>query len=376
MIFVYPAPVNLNYFWNFGVYSLICLAIQIITGIILAMHYTAAIDFAFSSLQHLARDVNYGWLLRYVHANGASMFFIAVYIHTFRGLYYSSYTHPRQMLWIVGVFILLFMIITAFLGYVLPWGQMSFWGATVITNLVTAIPDIGSEILTWIWGGFAINNATLNRFYSLHFVLPFVILALVALHLILLHKYGSNNPLGIPFYPDGTRFSPYYIVKDVYGASIFLIVYALFVFFAPNALGHSDNFIPASPLVTPPHIVPEWYFLPFYAILRSIPDKVGGVAGMLSSILTLVAVPFLLKPETRSLTFRPISRYLYWFFVLDCLMLGWIGGKPVASPFLEVGVWATIFYFLYFWVIYPFVIAVENGFWSNDTYIDKFQNSH
>jgi ubiquinol-cytochrome c reductase cytochrome b subunit len=365
----YPAPSNLSYLWNFGIYALICLVIQIVTGIILAMHYTPEINLAFYSVEHIMRDVNYGWLIRYIHANGASMFFIVVYLHSFRGLYYSSFTYPRQALWIIGVAILLLMIITAFLGYVLPWGQMSFWGATVITNLLTAIPIIGKEIVTWLWGGFSINNATLNRFFSLHYLLPFVIVGLVGIHLLLLHESGSNNPTGTPADHDKSSFTPYYIIKDLYGIIIFLIFFSFFVFFAPNKLGHPDNYLPASPLVTPPHIVPEWYFLPYYAILRSIPDKMLGVFAMLASILTLFVVPILLKPEIRSMQFRPFSRYLFWIFVFDCLLLGLIGGKPVQYPYLEIGQIATAFYFSYFFVLYPFIIFMEKWFWSNPYYL-------
>jgi len=365
----YPAPINLSYFWNFGVYALACLVIQIVTGIVLAMHYVPDISLAFSSVEHIMKDVNYGWLLRYVHANGASMFFIVVYIHTFRGLYYSSFMHPRQLLWIVGVVILLLMILTAFLGYVLPWGQMSYWAATVITNLLTAIPFVGKEIVIWLWGGFSVNNATLNRFFSFHYLLPFIITGLVGLHLILLHDHGSNNPAGISSEFDKSPFSPYYIVKDMYGVVLFFIFFSLFVFFMPNLLGHSDNYIPANALVTPAHIVPEWYFLPFYAILRSIPDKLFGVLAMIFSIVTLALVPFLIKPEVRSLQFRPISRILFWVFVVDCLVLGYLGGKPIEYPYLEISQFATIFYFLYFFAIYPAVIFLEKLFWTNEVYI-------
>jgi ubiquinol-cytochrome c reductase cytochrome b/c1 subunit len=365
----YPAPSNLSYLWNFGIYALICLVVQIVSGIILAMHYTPEIDLAFISVEHIMRDVNYGWLMRYVHANGASMFFIVVYLHSFRGLYYSSFTHPRQFLWIVGVAILLLMIITAFLGYVLPWGQMSFWGATVITNLLTAIPVVGKDIVIWLWGGFSINNATLNRFFSLHYLLPFVIVALVGLHLALLHEVGSNNPSGTPADHDKSSFTPYYTIKDLYGVILFLVFFSFFIFFGPNKLGHPDNYLPASPLVTPPHIVPEWYFLPYYAILRSIPDKMLGVFAMLISILVLFIVPILLKPEIRSMQYRPLSRYLFWIFVVNCLLLGYIGGKPVQSPYLEVGQIATAFYFAYFFIIYPFIIFLEKWFWSNRYYM-------
>jgi len=371
---LYKAPSNLTNVWNAGIYALLCLAIQIVTGIVLAMHYIPEIRYASASVEHIMRGVNYGWLLRYAHANGASMFFLAVYAHTFRGLYYGSYTHPRQALWIVGVIILLVMIITAFLGYVLPWGQMSYWGATVITNLLTALPHIGTDVVMWIWGGYAINRATLTRFYSLHYTLPFILSALVGLHLMLLHQRGSNNPLGVRG-GDNHRFTPYYVVKDIYGVVFFVMLYAAFVCFAPNALGHSDNYIPASPLVTPPHIVPEWYFLPFYAILRSIPDKVGGVLAMLFSIIRLAVIPFILKPEVRSMRFRPISRYLYWVFVLVCILLAWIGGKPVKNPYLEIGRMLTISYFLYLWVIQPLVIVIENNFWTNTIYLPKIMQS-
>ncbi len=367
----YKTSVNLTYFWNFGVYAITCLAIQILTGIMLAMHYSGDIVYAFSSVEHIMRDVNFGWLLRYVHANGASMFFIVVYIHTFRGLYYGSFTHPREALWCVGVIILLLMIITAFIGYVLPWGQMSFWGATVITNLITAIPFIGKNILYWIWGGQSIGNATLTRFYSLHYLFPFIIAALVFLHIIFLHMHGSNNPTGIHISYDEISFSPYYLVKDLYGLNLFFIFYAVFVFFIPNYLGHPDNYIQANPLVTPPHIVPEWYFLPFYAILRSIPEKVSGVLAMLSSILVLLFIPFFIKPETRSLWFRPFSRYMFWVFVVTCLLLGWVGGKPVEYPFIQIGRFVTVMYFAYFLIFSLTIIFIESFFWSNEHYISK-----
>jgi len=303
----YKAPLNLNTLWNFGVYSLVCLLTQIVSGIVLAMHYTAHIDLAFLSIEHIMRDVNYGWLIRYIHANGASMFFIVVYSHTFRGLYYSSYTQPRQLLWNVGVTILFLMIATAFMGYVLPWGQMSFWGATVITNLFSAIPVLGSDIVVWLWGGYSIANATLVRFFSLHFFFPIIIAALVGLHLHLLHLSGSSNPIGQNVNPSKIFFTPYYIVKDLYGVITFLIFFTLFVFFYPNVLGHSDNYIPANPLVTPAHIVPEWYFLPFYAVLRSIPDKLLGVMALAACIVVLYFLPFISMPIIKSLKFRPIT---------------------------------------------------------------------
>jgi len=361
----YPAPINLTYLWNFGIYALVCLAIQLITGIALAMHYTANLDLAFLSVEHIMRDVNYGWLLRYLHANGASMFFIVVYIHTFRGIYYGSFVYPRQSLWIVGVVILFLMIITAFMGYVLPWGQMSFWGATVITNLFSAIPFFGSDIVTWLWGGFSIDNATLTRFYSLHYFMPFVIAAFVAIHLILLHNSGSNNPLGISFSSDGgISFSPYYIVKDLYGVILFLMFFAIFLFFMPNLLGHPDNYIQANPMVTPPHIVPEWYFLPFYAILRSIPDKLAGVLALAFAIISLFLLPILHKPEVRSMAMRPISRFFFWCFVVVCLLLGWLGSKPVSYPYLELGQLITLSYFAYFYFYAPSIISLEKFFWT------------
>jgi ubiquinol-cytochrome c reductase cytochrome b/c1 subunit len=361
----YPTPPNLTYLWNFGIYGLVCLGIQIISGIALAMHYTAHVDLAFSSVEHICRDVNYGWLLRYLHANGASMFFIVIYIHTFRGIYYGSFMYPRQALWIVGVTILLLMIATAFLGYVLPWGQMSFWGATVITNLFSAIPYFGNNIVAWLWGGFSVDNATLTRFYSLHYLLPFLISALVVIHLLLLHQTGSNNPLGISFNSDGgIPMYPYYIIKDLYGVILFLIFFGIFLFFAPNLLGHPDNYIPANPMVTPSHIVPEWYFLPFYAILRSIPDKLVGVIALALAIISLFLLPVLHKPEVRSMVHRPLSRHAFWTFVVSCLLLGWIGAKPVEYPFLFIGQLMSILYFAYFFVYAPFIIDIESGFWE------------
>jgi ubiquinol-cytochrome c reductase cytochrome b/c1 subunit len=368
----YPAPINLSYFWNFGFYSLICLVIQILTGIFLAMHYTPEQGLAFISVEHIMRDVNYGWLLRYIHANGASMFFIVVYIHVFRGLYYSSYVAPRQSLWNIGVIILLLMILTAFMGYVLPWGQMSFWAATVITNLFSAIPKIGNDIVIWLWGGFSVDNATLNRFFSLHYLMPFVLIGLVFIHLILLHEHGSNNPLGVNFKVDGIYFFPYYIIKDLFGLSLFLIFFSFFLFFMPNYLGHPDNYIPANPMVTPAHIVPEWYFLPFYAILRSIPDKLAGVLALGFAIVVLLLIPFISKPEVRSMGFRPISKIFFWFIVFDCLLLGWLGGKPIEYPLVFLGQLATVFYFFYFLILLPGIAYLEKYFWTNEIYLNKF----
>jgi ubiquinol-cytochrome c reductase cytochrome b subunit len=323
------------------------------------MHYTPHIDFAFSSVEHIMRDVNNGWLIRYIHANGASMFFIVVYCHIFRGLYFGSYMYPRGPLWATGVIIFLLMMATAFMGYVLPWGQMSFWGATVITNLFSAIPLVGSSIVEWLWGGFSVGNATLNRFFSLHYTMPFVIAGLVIVHLSLLHKDGSNNPLGINTNVDFVSFYPYFYVKDLFAFLILLSIFAFFVILYPNILGHADNYILANPMSTPAHIVPEWYFLPFYAILRSIPDKLGGVAAMIGAILVLLLLPIINTSAIRSSKFRPIFSLLYWFLVSDFLLLGWIGQKPVESPFIEVGVFATIFYFLFFLIIMPLVGIIE-----------------
>jgi len=309
----YPTPVNLNYLWSFGSTAGICLVIQILTGIFLAMHYTPHVDLAFNSVEHIMRDVNNGWLIRYLHANGASMFFIVIYAHIFRGLYFGSYMYPRGRLWASGVIIFLLMMATGFMGYVLPWGQMSFWGATVITNLFSAIPYIGGSIVEWLWGGFSVDNATLNRFYSLHYLMPFIIAGLTIVHLSLLHTVGSNNPLGINTNLDSIPFYPYFYVKDLFAFFILLSIFSFFVFFYPNILGHADNYIPANPLVTPPHIVPEWYFLPFYAILRSVPDKLGGVVAMIGAILILLALPVLNTSKIRSSKFRPIFSLLIGF---------------------------------------------------------------
>lgn len=326
----HPTPRNLNYFWNFGSLAGLCLVIQILTGLFLAMHYTANVNMAFDSVEHIMRDVNYGWLIRYMHAVGASMFFVVVYIHIFRGLYYGSYKAPREVLWWMGVLILLLMMATAFMGYVLPWGQMSFWGATVITNLFSAFPLVGESIVTWLWGGFSVDNPTLNRFFALHFLLPFVIVGVVCLHILALNAFGSNNPTGID--PKGDQdvipFHPYYSVKDMFGIGVFLIVFAWFLFFEPNYLGHPDNYTQANPMVTPAHIVPEWYFLPFYAILRAIPDKLGGVLAMFGSILVLFVIPWLDTCKVRSAAYRPTYRWFFWLLVLVCIFLGFMGSAP------------------------------------------------
>jgi len=356
----YPSPINLSYAWSFGSTAGICLIIQLLTGVFLAMHYTPNIELAFGSVEHIMRDVNNGWLIRYMHANGASMFFIVVYCHIFRGLYYGSYMHPRQLLWCSGVVIFILMMGTAFIGYVLPWGQMSFWGATVITNLVTAVPLVGNAIVTWLWGGFTVDNPTLNRFYSLHFLFPFLIAGLSLVHLALLHKDGSNNPLGVDSSGDKIPFYPYFFVKDLFAFFVFLFVFCFFVFYFPNAMGHPDNYIPANPLVTPAHIVPEWYFLPFYAILRSIPDKLGGVLAMGGALIVLFFIPFTNTSEIRSTTFRPIFKIFYWLFVSDFLILGWIGQMPVKSVYVLVGQIATVYYFLFFIILIPLIGNVES----------------
>jgi quinol-cytochrome oxidoreductase complex cytochrome b subunit len=356
----YPTPINLSFLWSFGFTSAFCLGIQITTGIFLAMHYTPFIDFAFNSVEHIMRDVFNGWLIRYLHANGASMFFIVVYSHLFRGLYFGSYTRPREMLWCSGVLIFLLMMATAFIGYVLPWGQMSFWGATVITNLFSAIPFVGSYIVEWLWGGFSVSNATLNRFYSLHYLVPFLIAGLVVLHIGLLHKNGSNNPLGIESTVDNIPFYPYFYFKDLFSLIVFLAFFSVFVFYYPNILGHSDNYIPANSMVTPTHIVPEWYFLPYYAILRSIPNKLGGVCAMFGSIVVLFLIPFINTSEVRSSIFRPLFRNFFWFLVADFFILGWVGQKVVETPYIEIGQLATLFYFFFFIFLLPFLGLIEN----------------
>jgi len=356
----YPTPANLNYFWSYGSTAGICLAIQIVTGVLLAMHYCPQLDLAYASVEHIMTNVKYGWLIRYTHANGASMFFIIVYCHIFRGIYYGSYMFPRGRLWATGILIFLMMMATAFLGYVLPWGQMSFWGATVITNLFSAIPFVGQSIVEWLWGGFSVSNATLNRFYSFHYFLPFLTVSIVMSHLGVLHQDGSNNPLGINKNADLITFYPYFYVKDLFSFFILILVLSFFVFFYPNVLGHSDNYIPGNPLSTPAHIVPEWYFLPFYAILRSIPNKLGGVIAMFLAIIILMLLPILNTSSVRSSKFRPIFSKAYWFLVADFLLLGWIGQKPVEAPYIGIGMGATAFYFLFLLVLVPIIGILEN----------------
>ena len=357
----YPTPKNLNYWWNFGSLAGIVLVIMIMSGIVLAMHYTAHVDHAFQSVERIMRDVNYGWLVRYIHANGASFFFIVVYIHIFRGLYYGSYKAPRELLWMLGVVILILMMATAFMGYVLPWGQMSFWGATVITNLFSAIPVVGDSIVTLLWGGFSVDNPTLNRFFALHYLLPFVIVGVVVLHIVALHRFGSNNPLGIDVRgkQDTISFHPYYTVKDAFGLGVFLILLSAVVFFLPNSMGHPDNYIPANPMVTPAHIVPEWYFLPFYAILRAVPDKLFGVLAMFAAIGVLFILPWLDRSPVRSATFRPIYKIMFWVFLVDCVALTWLGAKPAEGIYVVLSRLCTAYYFFHFIILLPALSIFE-----------------
>ncbi len=364
----YPAPRNLNYWWNFGSLAGIVLVVLIVTGIMLAMQYTPHVDYAFSSVERIMRDVNYGWLLRYMHMNGGSAFFILVYIHLFRGLYYGSYKSPREILWILGVLLLIAMMMTAFLGYVLPWGQMSFWGAKVITNLFSVVPWIGQGLVEWLWGGYTVGNPTLNRFYSLHYLMPFVIVGLVFMHLWALHRFGSNNPIGIDAKgpQDKIPFHPYYTVKDLYGLGVFLVLFSVVMFFYPNMLGEADNYIEADPLVTPTHIVPEWYFLPYYAILRSVTfdiwflsAKLMGVILMFGGTLVLFLVPWLDRSPVRSARYRPWYKWFFWIWVFDCAVLTWVGANAPEPPYLYIGQAATVWYFSHFLIIMPLLSIFE-----------------
>nr|YP_009560194.1 cytochrome b [Holbrookia lacerata]AZZ71319.1 cytochrome b [Holbrookia lacerata]AZZ71332.1 cytochrome b [Holbrookia lacerata] len=353
-----PAPSNISAWWNFGSLLGICLIIQILTGLFLAMHYTADITSAFSSVAHICRDVQYGWLIRNIHANGASMFFICIYLHIGRGLYYGSYMFKET--WNIGVVLLLLVMATAFVGYVLPWGQMSFWGATVITNLLSAIPYVGTTLVEWIWGGFSVDNATLTRFFTFHFLLPFAIIGVTMMHLLFLHETGSNNPTGLASNSDKVPFHPYFSYKDLLGAMLLIVFLLLLALFSPNLLGDPENFSPANPLVTPPHIKPEWYFLFAYAILRSIPNKLGGVLALLFSILILMLVPLLHTSKQRSTSFRPASQTMFWLLISNVLILTWIGGQPVEHPFIIIGQLASTTYFLLFLFIMPMTAMLEN----------------
>jgi ubiquinol-cytochrome c reductase cytochrome b subunit len=355
-----PQPANISYLWNFGSLLAVCLIIQILTGAFLAMHYTPNVDFAFNSVEHIMRDVNNGWIIRYTHANVASFFFIFVYMHIGRGLYYSSYKTPRVLVWSIGVIILILMIAIAFLGYVLPYGQMSLWGATVITNLLSAIPVFGHDIVELIWGGFSVSNATLNRFFSLHYLLPFLLAALAVAHLIAIHVHGSNNPNGVTSNGDRYAMHPYFVFKDLVTIFAFFLVLSVIVFFYPNLLGHSDNYIPADPMVTPASIVPEWYLLPFYAILRSIPNKLLGVVAMFGSLLILLILPLTDLSRIRGNQFRPAMKLAFWFFVVDFFILMWIGSQHPETPYVEIGQLATAFYFAWFLIIVPIIGISEN----------------
>nr|ANE11000.1 cytochrome b [Brama japonica]QGS65153.1 cytochrome b [Brama dussumieri]WNH38492.1 cytochrome b [Brama orcini] len=353
-----PTPANISVMWNFGSLLGLCLISQILTGLFLAMHYTPDVESAFASVAHICRDVNFGWLIRNLHANGASFFFICIYLHIGRGLYYGSYLYKET--WNIGVVLLLLVMMTAFVGYVLPWGQMSFWGATVITNLLSAVPYVGTMLVEWIWGGFSVDNATLTRFFAFHFLFPFVIAAMTILHLLFLHETGSTNPIGLNSNADKISFHPYFSYKDLLGFAVMLMALAALALFSPNLLGDPDNFTPANPMVTPPHIKPEWYFLFAYAILRSIPNKLGGVLALLASILVLMVVPFLHTSKQRALTFRPVSQLLFWTLIANVAILTWIGGMPAEQPFIIIGQVASLLYFSLFLVFFPLTGWVEN----------------
>jgi ubiquinol-cytochrome c reductase cytochrome b/c1 subunit len=357
----FPTPKNLNYMWTFGAILVLMLATMMLTGIVLAMHYAANTLIAFDRVEHIMRDVNFGWLLRYTHAVGASMFFFAVYMHIARGLYYGSYKAPREVLWMLGVIILILMMATAFMGYVLPWGQMSGWGATVITNLFSALPLVGPSIVEWLWGGFSVDNNTLNRFFALHYLLPFMIAGVVGLHLWALHVAGNNNPTGVTMKSskDSVPFHPYFTLKDFFAVVVFLLLYSWFIFYAPNYLGHPDNYIEFDPLVTPAHIVPEWYLLPFYAMLRAIPDKLGGVIVMFAALLILFLVPWLDTSRVRSARYRPMYRIAFWLFVVTCIALGYLGSQPPEGIYVILGRIFTLYYFAFFLILMPLLGLIE-----------------
>jgi quinol-cytochrome oxidoreductase complex cytochrome b subunit len=374
----HPYPKNLSYWWNFGSIAGIALVIQILSGLFLAMHYVPNTQHAFDSVEHIMRDVNYGWLIRYIHAVGASMFFVALYAHIIRGLYYGSYKAPREILWWIGIIIFLLTMATAFMGYVLPWGQMSFWGATVITNLFSAIPVVGKSIVEWLWGGYSVDNPTLNRFFVLHFLMPFLIVGVVLLHLLALHTAGSNNPTGVPIKTkkDAISFHPYFTIKDLVGFVVFFLIFGYFLFFYPNALGHPDNYIPANPLVTPTHIVPEWYFLPFYAILRAVPDKLGGVLMMFGAIILLFFLPFLDRSQVRSGAYRPMFKKFFYLFVINFIFLGWLGKSPAEGWYIWASRFTTFYYYAYFLLILPFLPRFEKVLQLPKSIDEHYQESH
>lgn len=357
----YPTPSNLTLFWNYGFLAAMCLVTQLLSGIALAMHFTPHVDLAFLSVEHIMRDVNGGWLIRYIHANGASMFFISVYIHIARGLYYGSYMQPRGLVWSLGVIVLILMMATAFMGYVLVWGQMSFWAATVITNFFTAFPIVGDKIVTLLWGGFSVDNATLNRFFSLHYLLPFLIAGVVVIHMAAVHNDGSNNPLGVSSHADKIAFFPYFFIKDTLGLVGGLLFFSFFVYYSPNSLGHPDNYIPANPMSTPEHIVPEWYFLFAYAILRSIPNKLMGVLALFASLLVLLVLPVINTSAVRSSLYRPIYQKFFWFLVADFFLLSFLGQAPAESPYIELGQIATVYYFSFFLLLVPILGRLEKS---------------
>ena len=374
----HPYPKNLSYWWNFGSIAGIALVIQILSGLFLSMHYVANTELAFNSVEHIMRDVRYGWLIRYIHAVGASMFFVALYAHITRGLYYGSYKAPRELLWWVGIIIFLLSMATAFMGYVLPWGQMSFWGATVITNLFSAIPVVGESIVTWLWGGYSVDNPTLNRFFSLHFLLPFLIVGTVLLHLVALHTVGSNNPTGVEIKTkkDAIPFHPYFTIKDMLGFVVFFLIFGYFLFFYPNSLGHPDNYIPANPMVTPAHIVPEWYFLPFYAILRAVPDKLGGVLMMFGAIALLFALPFLDRSDVKSGAYRPLFKKVFALFILNFIFLGWLGKAPAEGWYIWASRFATFYYYAYFLVILPNLPKFEKTLPLPESIDEDYKSKH
>ena len=374
----HPYPKNLSYWWNFGSIAGICLVIQILSGLFLAMHYVPNTKHAFDSVEHIMRDVNYGWLIRYIHAVGASMFFVALYAHMIRSLYYGSYKPPREILWWVGIIIFLLTMATAFMGYVLPWGQMSFWGATVITNLFSAIPLVGESIVQWLWGGFSVDNPTLNRFFVLHFLMPFLIVGIVLLHLVALSTTGSNNPTGVPMKSkkDSISFHPYFTIKDMVGFVIFFIIFGYFLFFYPNSLGHPDNYIPANPLVTPAHIVPEWYFLPFYAILRAVPDKLGGVLMMFGAIILLFFLPYLDKSKVRSGAYRPAFKKFFYVFVINFVFLGWLGKSPADGWYVWASRLSTMYYYAYFLLILPILPKFEKTLPLPESIDEDYKSKH